>query len=346
MKKAPASFILVLLDMSAAFDAVDLSLLLNILENEYGLKGTVLNWFKSFLLGRHHKVMINGELSSVLLSLYGVPQGSVLGPVLFNMYVKSLPSYVKSKGFRSSMYADDSNARIKLSLKFQYYNIAIKIPELINNITSWMSSHFLKINPDKTELIMFCPPSTKYTPKILGTFVGPSCIRFSSVVKLLGVHLDCFLTFDQHVTKIVSECFYHLRNIAKIKRYLSNSHALKLIHAFISSKLDYCNSVLFGIKSVSLNKLQKVQNYAARLAVDFSSAVPIDAVLNKLHWLNVRSRIIFKLLLLTHKFFIGIAPDYFNSLLIVKEGKERLLHVNFMNTLAGRRSFSYAALVE
>ena len=254
------------------------------------------------------------------------------------MYVKSLPGYVRSKGFRSSMYADDSNARIKLSFKFQSYNVSLKLPELINNISSWMSSHFLKINPSKTELIMFCPPSAKQSPKILGVFVGDSCIRFSDVVKLLGVHLDSFLTFDQHVKKLVSECFYHLRNIAKIKRYLC-----KLIHAFVSSKLDYCNSVLFGIKSVTLNKLQKVQNFAARLAVDFSRTVSVDSVLKKLHWLNVKQRIVFKLLLLTHKFFIGIAPNYFSNLLIVKEGNERLLHTNFMNTMAGRRSFSYAA---
>ena len=103
---------LVLLDMSAAFDTVDIEKLLQILENKIGLKGVVLKWFQSFLTGRTQKVLINGELSKILVTLYGVPQGSVLGPVLFNIYVSSLPSVIQTLGFKSSMYADDSNARI------------------------------------------------------------------------------------------------------------------------------------------------------------------------------------------------------------------------------------------
>ena len=122
--------ILVMLDMSAAFDTVDIQKLLNILEHKIGLAGTVLEWFKSFLLDRKQKVLINGQLSEAILTLYGVPQGSVLGPVLFNIYVSSLPSIIKGLGFKTSIYADDSNARLQFSLKFQYYNIIVKLPEL------------------------------------------------------------------------------------------------------------------------------------------------------------------------------------------------------------------------
>ena len=336
--------ILVLLDMSAAFDTVDVPHLLKVLENDIGIKGTALRWFKSFLVGRKQKVSINGELSKVLLALYGVPQGSVLGPVLFNIYVRSLPDYIKSHGFRSSTYADDSNARLKLSFKFQSHNTMVKVPELINGICSWMKERFLKLNPSKTEIILFCPPGAKHIPKILGTFVQNSCIRFSTSVKLLGVHLDSYLNFDGHVDKLVSDCFYHLRNIAKIKRYLTDSQSQKLIHAFVSSKLDYSNAVLSGIKSTTLIKLQRVQNYAARLAVGFSSrTICTESILKKLHWLTVKQRINFKLLLLTHKFFIGIAPNYFNDILLIKDNVERLLFMKFMNTVSGRRSFGYTA---
>ena len=336
--------ILVLLDMSSAFDTVDIGKLLDILEHKIGLQGTVLLWFRSFLTGRHQKVLVNGKFSELLLTLYGVPQGSVLGPVLFNIYVSSLPSLILKQGFSSSIYADDTNARIKFSFKFQLSNVTVKIPLLVNEIKTWMQSHFLKVNPDKTEIMLFCPPSCKNVPKIQGVFIDDSCIRFKKSVKLLGVELDTYLSFDSHINQLVSECYYHLKNVGKIRRYLSVKDAEKLIHALISSKFDYCNSLFNGINSSSLKKLQRVQNYAARLVHQLPRHQSIDnAVLNDLHWLSVEKRIIFKTLLMVHKFFIGIAPDYFLELLIVRNEAERLLITPFMNTAIARRSFSYVS---
>ena len=163
--------ILVLLDMSSAFDTVDIKKLLHILEHKIGLKGTVLQWFYSFLTDRKQKVIINGHMSELLQTLYGVPQGSVLGPVLFNIYVGSLPSVIQNQGFSSSMYADDTNARIKFSFKFQLTNVSVRIPQLINEVAAWMKLHFLKVNPDKMEIMLFCPPSCKDVPKISGVLL-------------------------------------------------------------------------------------------------------------------------------------------------------------------------------
>ena len=337
--------ILVMLDMSAAFDTVDINKLLNILEFKIGLKGTVLRWFRSFLSGRHQKVLINGSFSELLVTLFGVPQGSVLGPVLFNIYIRSLPSVIHHHGFSSSLYADDSNARSTFALRFQYYHTCIAVPKLIKDIEAWMQEYFLKINSDKTEIILFCPPTEKLAPKIQGVFINDDCIRFSNTVRLLGVELDTYLSFDCHVNKVVSECHYYIKNISKIKRYLTTADALKLIHAIISSKLDYCNSLLYGVKKSTLDKLQKVQNRAARVAYGLQATmhIDIDSILADLHWLKIKERNIFKLLLLVHKFFIGIAPNYFAERLLVKDEQERLLYCQYMNTASGRRSFSYCS---
>ena len=162
--------------MSTAFDTVDTQKLLSILENKLNIKGIALKWFHSFLVGRKQKVLINGQLSDVLLTLYGVPQGSVLGPVLFNIYVSCLPSFIQGLGFFSSIYADDTNARKQFALRFQLYNITVKLPDLIERITQWMSTYFLKVNPSKTEIILFSPSSMKSIPKILGIFVEDDCI--------------------------------------------------------------------------------------------------------------------------------------------------------------------------
>ena len=220
--------ILILLDMSAAFDTVDLNKLLKILEHKIGLKGTVLKWFQSFLLGRKQKVQINGFTSEILLTMYDVPQGSVLGPVLFNIYVSSLSSVIEGLSLSSSSYADDTNARIKLSLQFQYYNISVRIPDLLNKISNWMNANFLKLNPSKTEIIFLCPPNLNNVPKINGVMIDGKCIRFNGVVKLLGVHFDTSLNFEYHITKMVTSGTWHLKNISKITRYLSQDHIEKL----------------------------------------------------------------------------------------------------------------------
>ena len=334
--------ILVLLDMSAAFDTVDIKKLLSILEHKIGIQGTVLKWFSSFLLDRKQKVVIDGVLSEQLVTLYGVPQGSVLGPVLFNIYISSLPYVMNHHGFSSSLYADDSSARKQFALNFQYHNLIMNVPKLIHQISAWMNEHFLKINPNKTELILFCPPTVKNTPLIQGTFIGNKCVRFSKTVKLLGVHLDSSLNLDHHVDNLVSECFYHLKNISKIRRYMTNNDAEKLIHAFVSSKIDYCNALLYGIRCADAAKLQRVQNYAARLVCS-NNQISSEARLEQVHWLDIRKRIVFKLLLLVHKFFIGQSPDYMNELLLTKNEDERLLHVQYMRTVSGRKSFSYAS---
>ena len=336
--------ILILLDMSAAFDTVDLNKLLSILEHKIGLKGTALQWFRSFLLGRQQKVQIQGLTSQIIFTLYGVPQGSLLGPILFNIYVSSLSDVISSLKLSSSSYADDTNIRIKLSLQFQYHNICNRIPEVMKNVHSWMNKNFLKLNPEKTEIIFLYPPHLKKVPKLNGVFVNDNCIRFSNKVKLLGVHIDNELNFDHHVSTVVSSCMFHLKNISKIKRFLKTDELKKLVHAFMSSKLDYCNSLLYGINASSLSKLQAVQNRAARLVLGLPARATVtDNMLQDLHWLKVECRIIFKICLLVHKYFIDAAPAWLSRNLVLINTNERLLHDIYLNSKSGRRSFSYAA---
>ena len=153
--------------------------------------------------------------------------------------------------------------RGSFSLKFEYYNINYRIPDLLSKVSSWMSQYFLKLNPSKTEVILFSP---KGSEKINGLFLNDSsCLRFCNTVELLGVSLDESLTFESHVNGLVSSCYYHLRNIGKMKRNLTKADLLSLVHSVVSSKLDYCNAILYGINRDVINRLQKVQNAAARL---------------------------------------------------------------------------------
>ena len=177
---------------------------------------------------------------------------------------------MKGLGVFSSSYADDTNIRIKLSLRFQYFIISHRIPEIMKEVHEWMDRYFLKINPKKTEIIFLCPPQFKNAEILGGVFIDNCCIRFNNTVKLLGVHIDSFLNFEKHVSSVASTSAYHLKNIAKIKRYLTKEDTEKLVHAFISSKLDYCNSLLYGLNVSESSKLQSVQNHAARIVLGLS----------------------------------------------------------------------------
>ena len=335
---------MLLVDLSAAFDTVDINKLLHILENDFGITGTALLWFKSFLVGRTQRVKIENALSTTLPVLFGVPQGSVLGPVLFNIYASSLSLVIKNCMFETSGYADDNNAYKSFALTFQYNVISKKLPDLINQINQWMNLYFLKMNPDKTEMIMLLPPSLKDVNIIKGCILPDgNCIRFSDFVRNLGFILDQHLCMETHVNSVVSHCYKLLGDINKIRNLLSSKHTEMLVHAVISSRLDYCNSLLYGVNKSVINKYQKVQNAAARIVAKKRKCESVANALVNLHWLKVEPRIVFKLLLLTYKSLNNMSPDVVVDMIKVKDVQRKLLvEKNYMTSHA-RKSFSYVA---
>ena len=131
----------------------------------------------------------------------------------------------------------------------------------------------------------------------------------------LGVIIDQSLDLNDDVNKICFSCQYHLRNIAKIRKYLSEDTSQILVHAFISSKLDNCNSLLYGLPKHLLNRLRLIQNTAARIVTLSKRFDHITPILFKLHWLPLNYRIHFKMLLLVYKCLNGLAPTYLSDLL-------------------------------
>ena len=301
--------VMLFLDLSAAFDTIDIETLLDILETEIGITGVALQWFRSFLSGRTQKVRIGGQFSKILEVLFGAPQGSVLGPPLFNIYVRGQPKIFESFQFQSTSFADDSNGSKTFSLQFQFKILKDDVPKVMDEISHWMNIMFLKINPDKTEIILFHPKSLQDRVVIRGTFVGDQCIRFSSEVKNVGVVLDEQLNLKKHVNKIVSHSYKLLKDIGRVRNMLTETHTEMLVHSLISMRIDYCNSLFFNMPKNNIYKLQKVQNAAARLVTRKTKRQSMSETLVKLHWLNVESRIVFKMLLLVFKVIHGLCSD-------------------------------------
>ena len=336
--------ILLLIDLSAAFDTVDIDKLLDILKRDIGITGTALQWFKSFLTGRTQRVKIKNSLSDTLSVLFGVPQGSVLGPILFNIYISSLSHVIRNAGFSTSGYADDNNAYKSFALTFQLNVVSKQLPDLLDQINEWMNLFFLKMNPDKTEIIMLMPQQLKDVHTINGCiFSDGNCIRFANFVKNLGFTLDRYLNMDVHVNLIVSHCYKMLSDISKIRHLLSYKHTQMLVHAVISSRLDYCNSLLYGANKTIINKLQKVQNAAARLVSMRRKHESVSDVIKELHWLRIEARIIFKMLVLVFKSYHDMAPDSIVNLIDVKCSARSLLALKHYQSSHARKSFSYIA---
>ena len=338
--------IMLFFDLSAAFDTIDIEKLVEILGEEIGLDGAALKWCKSFLSNRTQRVKIKGQYSESLSIKYGTVQGSVLGPKFFNIYVRSQPRIFRNNGFRSTAFADDSNGKKTFSVLFQFNVLKNDVRKCGEDVTSWSNEIFMKINPDKTEMVLFHPKSLQDRVIIRGAFIGNECIRFSREVKNVGVWLDENMKMDKHINSTVSNCYRLLKNIGRVRNILSNQHTEMLVHAVISTRYDYCNSLFINLNKGNIFKLQKVQNSAARLVVRARKRQPISNVIKKLHWLRIESRVIFKVLLLVFKSVHGQCSKNLVDLLKYKSHQCRpqdymLLETKKVKTKYGRRTFSY-----
>ena len=305
---------LVMLDLSAAFDTIDHTTLITCLTDWFGLSGTVLDWFTAYLSNRSQQVKIGGSLSDKINIPFGVPQGSVLGPFLFSLYTYPLCQIIKSyKNISYHFYADDTQLYCKLSSSTISTDLS-NLSKCLSDVQNWMNSAKLKLNPDKTEFIVFGSESMMNMTKnhfpldILGHLLSPI-----NTVRNLGVVFDSSLSFSNHVSAVCRSCFASLRNLSHIRRYLPKSVAICVANALVSCKLDYCNSLFTSLSIADFNKLQCVQNSLARMIGGKRKYDHITPMRKSLHWLPVKSRCMFKVLTLIYKYLTFGTPAYFSS---------------------------------
>lgn len=341
--------LLILLDLSAAFDTIDHSFLLARLSSYFGFSGNVLHWYQSYLTGRHQSVMIDGTISSERRVVYGVPQGSVLGPLLFVLYLAPLQEVILRHNLHCMFYADDT--QLYISIDRDDPNLSLDSIRLcVNDVILWLRNNLLACNPDKTEIILF---SSRFTSGVVveSFAVENFHIQVSNSVSNLGVVLDKYLSFSKQINHICRKATLAMKYISRIRKYLSKDNLTRLVNTMVISHLDHCNGILYGLPEKEIFKLQRVQNCAARLITGTGRYEHITPVLKDLHWLPVRSRLTFKILLTTYKILYGLAPFYMSSLLSVRQSvrslrssNKSLLSIPSVKTKSyGQRAFSYCA---
>ena len=326
------------------------NILLNRLQTSFGISGTTLNRLSSYLTGRSQFVKIGSNKSQSQPCLSGVPQGSVLGPLLFTVYISPVASIASLFGVHQQQYADDTQLYISLSKPDSAANLQV-LESALSSLSAWFFHNGLALNPGKSDAILLGTNSRNHTlSHISSVNVSGSIIPLSDHIKLLGVTIDCNLNFRKHVNLVSKSSFFHIKSLRHIRHALDADTARIIGHALTSSRLDYANSVLYGSPKYSIKTLQRVQNTLARVVLQSDRSIPSTSLLQQLHWLPIDKRINFKLATLIFKAQTTHSPTYLATLLhpyipsrSLRSSDQQLLQSHYVKTNFGSRAFRSAA---
>jgi len=315
---------LVMLDMSAAFDTVDHSILLNRMESSFGITNEANNWLCSYFGNRSQSVQIRGAMSDAVELASGMPQGSILGPKGYPAYVSPIFRIAQQHGVSMHMYADDTQLYADFDVT-NFSEVKNKMEKCIADIREWLSLNCLKLNDDKTELLIIGQPTQlNKIDKYPTITIGNTVVKSVPSARNIGAVLDCRLKMTEQVNSVCGSCYAGLRSLGKIRSFLTVESATILVHSFITCRLDNLNSLLIGLPGCLLQKLQRIQNHAARIVTRLHKHDSISSTLKTLHWLPIEERIDYKVILLTFKALNSLAPSYLIDMFHSKENLRSL----------------------
>ena len=249
-------------------------------------------------------------------------------------------------------YADDGQDYIafKPIVPMDAQTALYRLKKCLDELRHWLRMNFLSCNDTKTEFTIIGTWQQLLKVDINGIQIGDAWIEAKPCVRNLGVMFDSNMNMKAQITSICQSSYHHLKNLTSVRKYLDRKTAELGIHAFVTSRLDMGNSLLYGVCKNQIHRLQMVQNMAARTVVMGRKYDHITPVLYHLHWLPVKYRIQFKILVIVYKALNGMAPIYLSDLIKIKS-KPRSLRSNSRFLLdipkvslksAGCRAFSHA----
>ena len=284
----------------------------------------------------------------------GVPQGSFLGPMLFTMYIKSFSAIIDSHTIIHHSFADDLQSQMSAPPE-RIYELLHSMLSCMSNVKAWATANMLKLNDNKTELMFVTSKRTKHLHNLPTSItIGSAQIPFKQSVQNMGFTLDCHLTMNADVSNIVRTCYFELRRMASIRRFLTSTASATIVSAFVLKRIDYCNSLLLGSTHDVTSHLQRIQNYEARIILRLPKLSLITTLLKSLNLIPVKVRSTYKIACLCYNCHSSTAPSYVVDMLHEKSSHTRITcsssyTMPLLNKPAhskatlGARSFSFAS---
>ena len=240
--------------------------LLKRLEISFGITGSALQWMRSYLSNRSQCVSIHNTQSDPKMLDFGMPQGSLIGPFGYPKYSAPVANIAVHHEVAFHQYADDTqlyvtchHAKVKDALSH--------LEGCVKDIRSWSTSNKLKLNEDKTEFMYITSKHSNQKSNINSIHIGEASVATVSKARNIGVIFYSHLTLECHISTICKGAYYHLRAIAKIRKHLTMEATECLVNALITSRLDNCNSLLLNLPKTQTDKLQRIQNNAAKVVL-------------------------------------------------------------------------------
>ena len=337
----------IMIDLRKAFDTIDHELLLTKLR-AYGIKGLALKWFKSYLYNRRQCVMIGSTLSEYLPITIGIPQGSIIGPLLFLIFINDLPDVLSHS--RAHLYADDTSV---VASDKCIQNLALKLNTDMSNLYRWLCANRLILNVPKCNSIIFGTSQrlnkidkTNYSIEINGQPIAQV-----SETKLLGVILDSTLSFQPHVNQLCKKISRKLGLLKYLKSFIPTKYVNMLYNAIVKPNFDYCDIVWGNCSKSTFEKVFRIQKRASRILTGAPYCAHSEPLFKQLRWNSLMRNIEFHKCVLIFKALNNLTPAYIRDKLVytsevasrsTRSTSKCHLYIPKPKITAYRHSFSYS----
>ena len=295
----------VLVDFKKAFDLVDHNILLDKL-SLYGIKGEALSWFNTYLTQRKQQVSVNNSKSDFKHVSYGVPQGSILGPLLFLLFINDLPLYTNN--VYTDLYADDTTV---YDIQDSVEEIETNLQSTLNNLQAWCRDNGMILNSSKTKVLLVTTTQKRQRlqNENLDLKFNNESLTMITNDKILGVYVDNNLTWSEHIKHLSRKITSSIWLLSKMKKFLSQGHRVQFYKSYIQPHIDFCNIIWGSSSETNKLKIFKLQKRACRVILDYNEE-DIHEAMKSLKIMSVYDRLHLRKAKFMYKVAKNMTPTY------------------------------------